>query len=815
MFRIKSATRLAVTIGFICLTLVCLAMSLNLIPNPQQLEMERRLSITRGIAVAVSTLAESNCLPEMQLVLERNAGVEPCILSIGVRRERGRKNLVEVGPHNQSWNSVDVRQQDLQQIAIDILSNGRKWGQLEIVFHPEQRSWLGWLLQFPNGLIGFMSSSLTLLTWLVLNKTFRYLNPSKVVPDRVRNALDSIGSGLVLLSPSGEIAHANKAFGKIVRQEISDILGGRIDSYQWSPVEEGQQELPWQSCQKTSKSISGEIIESRFAPGQTQKFMVNASPILGSKNQTRGLIISFQDVTALENKKSELAKIIQTVRSSRDEVERQNEKLSFLASFDPLTKCMNRRSFYSRFQILWAETTEHPLTIMMLDIDHFKRVNDDHGHSTGDTVLAKVGEILISTVGKLGTVCRYGGEEFTVLLPNLPFESSCELAEKIRAKIQAEPIAGLAITTSLGLANRAMGAMDSQHMLDQADQCLYAAKRNGRNQVVRFDVCPVVFQEVGPPNHNGAPIPVAVVDEVDSVETHAELMIPASNKQNEIEFSSVTGLLSALSFRSPETAAHSVRVADLAVTIGQSMLNHREIFQLEIAALLHDVGKIGVPDSILNKPTMLTEREKEIMRRHDEIGVAIVRSAGASQVIANTIERHQDCKLREKTSEHCNALDSVSARILHVCDAFDSMVSEQVYRKSRTTKQALTEILLNTPQQFDPDVVKQLFDFVASGQYQSQQSCRSKSEDPKSSGRSFDDGQSLSDVEKQPGRGGNCVAVGQPNDGQFAKNPEIERLIELADEVINLCQTTRSTFVDCEEDSESFAMAGELHGSLS
>ena len=308
MFRIKSATRLAVTIGFISLTLVCLAMSLNLIPNPQQLEIERRLSVTRVIAVSVSTLAESNRLPEIQLMLERNVGIEPSILSIGVRRERGPKSLAEAGPHSQSWNPAEQGQQGLQQISVDILSNSRKWGQLEIVFHSVQRSWLRWLLQFPNGLIGFLSAGLTLLTWLVLNKTFRYLNPSKLVPDRVRNALDSIGSGLVLLSPSGEIAHANRAFGQMVRKDLNEIMGGKIDGYLWSPGEEGQQELPWHSCQKTSKSITGEIVESRFGAGQIQKFMVNASPIMGSRDQSRGTIISFQDVTALENKKTELAR---------------------------------------------------------------------------------------------------------------------------------------------------------------------------------------------------------------------------------------------------------------------------------------------------------------------------------------------------------------------------------------------------------------------------------------------------------------------------------------------------------------------------
>ncbi len=127
-------------------------------------------------------------------------------------------------------------------------------------------------------------------------------------------------------------------------------------------------------------------------------------------------LVSFDDVTAIENKNAELARVILSLRSSRDEVERQNEKLNFLASFDPLTKCLNRRAFFSRFEKDWNDSGTGDIAVMMIDVDHFKQINDNHGHSIGDEVLKNLGELLRGIVSSYGLVCRYGGEEFVVFV---------------------------------------------------------------------------------------------------------------------------------------------------------------------------------------------------------------------------------------------------------------------------------------------------------------------------------------------------------------------------------------------------------------
>ena len=460
MLKIKSATRLALTIGIIGATMTWMALGLQLVPNPSRMESKNRVNVTKAIAVTVSTYAESRRYLELEKLLERNLAIDPNIVSIGIRRDTGT-HLVTVGPHLDVWEDDADEHTAQDQIVVDILANNRDWGKMEIVFRAQQQSWLSSLFGFPFGLIGFLTGGLTLLTWIVLGRTFKYLNPTNVVPTRVRSALDSLSGGLVLMTNDGEIAHANKSFSDIVQHANQAILGKKLNDFNWNIPEDGRSVYPWDKCQTIKSAVSGEVVESDMAEGVTQKYMVNAAPIYGSEKTPRGVLVSFEDVTALEAKKAELAKIIQTVRISRDEVERQNEQLNFLASYDPLTKCMNRRAFFTQYERQWAEDESNTLSAIMLDVDHFKSINDNHGHSAGDQVLTAIGDLLNRVVAQQGLVCRYGGEEFVILLRDMDFESCCALAESVRSQIQQNEIDGLKVTASLGISCRSFGAMVS------------------------------------------------------------------------------------------------------------------------------------------------------------------------------------------------------------------------------------------------------------------------------------------------------------------------------------------------------------------
>ena len=517
------------------------------------------------------------------------------------------------------------------------------------------------------------------------------------------------------------------------------------------------------------------------------------------------MLASFDDVTALESKKNELANIIHTLRRSRDEIERQNEQLNFLANYDPMTDCMNRRSFWVQYEQLWKSAEPQRLTIMMVDVDHFKSINDNHGHSVGDDVLKETGQLLHEIVGNQGAVCRYGGEEFVVLYADREFDETVAIAERICQEFRDRKLANIDVTVSIGVSNRAFKAMDPQHMLDQADQCLYAAKRNGRNQVVRFDQCPAEQNLVEEPQTS-----------------------PAKSAAKSIEYSSVTGLLAALSFRSPETCQHSLRVADLALIIGGQFLKRSELYTLEICALLHDIGKIGVPDAILNKPGPLSREEWKIMEKHDKIGVEIVLAAFASENIAEIIAAHHSCfsvrKLGGSQSLYREEIP-LESRIITACDAFDAMVSNRVYRKGMTIEEAIAELRRCTPDQFDPQIVDRLVAHVEQFGY----STETSTDFSGSSKSAVKIGQHIESL---------CAAIETEDvnllqqvvehlkidavenqiqpiaDAAFRLNNaidqnegELDQVLKLADEVMHLCRSTRTAFVTSAQHDEQPPLA--------
>jgi len=290
-------------------------------------------------------------------------------------------------------------------------------------------------------------------------------------------------------------------------------------------------------------------------------------------------------------------------------------------------------------------------------------------------------------------VCRYGGEEFCILLPGLDLDEAAEAAERIRKAIMAirltEP-AELRLTASLGVSELRFGANDPQEMINQADMCLYMAKRQGRNQVICYEESFATIE----------------VDESKVTRTKAEK--PAPVDEPSIPFNAVSALVSALAFRDSGTAEHCRRVADLCVRLASGLLDQRQIFVLETAALLHDIGKIGVPDHILLKPGPLTEDEWILMGRHDRIGVEIIASAFNCEALSETIRTHHSFFGGLSREEGLPAGEDISiyARMLTIADSYDAMVSDRVYRKGRTHDEAIAELRRCATTQFDPDLVE-------------------------------------------------------------------------------------------------------------
>jgi diguanylate cyclase (GGDEF)-like protein/putative nucleotidyltransferase with HDIG domain len=349
-----------------------------------------------------------------------------------------------------------------------------------------------------------------------------------------------------------------------------------------------------------------------------------------------------------------------------------------LALTDPLTGLGNHRHFHERLQreLVAAENDSSTLTLCLVDIDDFKRINDGYGHPTGDRVLTQV-------AGRLrqgGEAFRLGGDEFALLLPGLDERAAVTVAESIVDRIGAldvEPIG--AITVSAGVATFPVQGAGRDELIRLADSALYWAKEHGKNRVRVF--------------------------RPDVVEL-AELKRLASGPDRAARYRAAASLAKAVDARDAYTGSHSERVSELAARIATRLgIDEEQIELTRLAASLHDLGKLAIPEEILRKPSSLTESERLVLERHPQIGFRMLESLGVDPV-ADWVRHHHE---RWDGEGYPDGLSGekipLGARIIFVADAFDAMTSDRVYRRRLSTGDALDELSRCAGTQFDPEIV--------------------------------------------------------------------------------------------------------------
>ena len=688
--KITSRMLISIALGVICATLCWSAMGLGLLDEPEKQVVLQRTALTQSTAISCSILLEKGRYDLLESALDRvwqaNRGR---VRSIGVRSVDGDL-LASAGEHeSSSIQFVGQQESTVNFMVVDFKTSKNNFGRLEVLFRQDNQ------LPIATSILSllFVGCGATVVSWFYLTRVFNSSSSSGVVPARVRSALDTLAEGLLLVDGSNKIVLANRTFVTYVGRSAEELVGMSPDTLDWKD-QNGQvpaETYPWHTSRQKVQTEKGRILILENSTKGRRNFLINAAPIEGPKKKCLGVLISFDDVTQLEAKKEEMAKMLNMLRSSRDEIQRTNQQLVILASSDPLTGCFNRRAFFEKFETAWARDEQKQLGVIMVDLDHFKSINDNHGHSTGDEVLKEAAQRMRQVVGDKGVLARYGGEEFCVLLEAMTPDQQEATAEQLRRIIEEKPIGEIKATGSIGLSIRCSGALDPQHLLDQADQCLYVAKRRGRNQVVRFDLC--------------------TREELALAETPEE----KPGDDSPVHYHAVSALLSSLAYRDRDTAMHSCRVANLCVLMGQGLMPHEQLYELEVAALLHDIGKIGVPDAVLLKPGKLDPAELEIMKLHDEIGVNIARSACANENVIAIIEHHHDF-YEARAQLHLDEADEhlrTAMAILPICDAFDAMTNDRVYRKGLSIEFAINELRRGANKQFDPKMVQRFEQVLA------------------------------------------------------------------------------------------------------
>jgi diguanylate cyclase (GGDEF)-like protein/PAS domain S-box-containing protein len=375
---------------------------------------------------------------------------------------------------------------------VPLFREGRPWATLEVRF--EERAGAGLaaaLWRRPLVRLLLVIGGAGFLAYLLfLHRSLRHLDPSAVIPARVQTALDVMAEGVVLIDAQERIVLANAAFAQRVGEPATALLGMDVASLRWRA--DGPPgvavELPWRSALREATATTGSPLRLD-GPDGSRVFVVNASPVLDGWGRPKGAIATFDDATELERKTTALEEALAELEKSRDEIRLQNEELQVLARRDPLTGIANRRAFLAQLetQLEAARRSGGELCCLMVDIDHFKRVNDEYGHAMGDEVIQRVAQALVGARGTSEEVCRYGGEEFCVAVAEGGLEQAVRLAERVHKNVQLPGFARVPVAVSIGVSSTRWGARTLAVLIAQADEALYASKERGRNRVTRYD----------------------------------------------------------------------------------------------------------------------------------------------------------------------------------------------------------------------------------------------------------------------------------------------------------------------------------------
>lgn len=370
------------------------------------------------------------------------------------------------------------------------------------------------------------------------------------------------------------------------------------------------------------------------------------------------------------------------------------ERLRREAVTDGLTKVHNHRYFHEYLSEYTANVKSEIYSIAMIDVDLFKLYNDLYGHSSGDKALRKIARVIKESVSGDVIVARYGGEEFAVLMKGVHGKKILEVAENIRCNIERSTFLNQNVneflTVSIGTATYPENGETYEEVLENADKALYVAKESGRNKCIQF------------------------TDVKSSYGGDGNL----SSEIKDVYFSAIYALAATIDAKDHYTYGHSENVSKYAVKLGESIgLNEEKLDILKNAGLLHDIGKIGIAENILTKESALTDEEYDIMKKHVELSITIIKHIPHLIKVIPAIMSHHE---RYDGFGYPRRIKGdnipIEGRCLCIVDAFDAMTTNRSYRKALTADEAIAELRKNRGTQFDPSLTDEFIKLYENGE---------------------------------------------------------------------------------------------------
>lgn len=527
-------------------------------------------------------------------------------------------------------NSANARQ-DIKKILADNILSQRifsqdKFSTEKYLYLQEQK------INLPDNSIGIVSIQTDITDKVMVEKqVVDLLNKQKIL-------LDSIDIQIWFADDINHYGIVNEARAEFLGLAKEEIRGKKI-------TEVMQEDKSIQSCLASNRFVfetkQKYHVEEKIKnhTGDLRTLAVTKTPILNEDNKVDAIVCTAVDIT---------------------EQRRQEAKIKYASYHDSLTELYNR-SFMEK-EINDFDCKENlPISVIMIDLNGLKLVNDTYGHLAGDNLLQKMAAILKNSCRNSDIVVRWGGDEFVILLPKTKQKNLEEVISRINTKLAdnylLEAGSKIPLSAAIGSAIKSEVYQNIFDILDQAEEIMYKNK----------------------------------LTESKSVKSNI-----------------VNSLLRTLSEKSQETGQHSTRMAKLATKIAKKMqLSTIEINKLILIAKLHDIGKTVIPESILNKKTELTEEEWRIIRNHPAVGHRILNATEEFSHISGEVLSHHEFwdgsgYPRGLKGEEIPLL----ARIIAIVDAYDVMTNKQSYKAPLSKSAALAEIESCSGSQFDPELVE-------------------------------------------------------------------------------------------------------------
>lgn len=349
------------------------------------------------------------------------------------------------------------------------------------------------------------------------------------------------------------------------------------------------------------------------------------------------------------------------------ERKKSEARLAYLSFHDHLTGLYNRRYFEEELKRL--DTVENlPLSIIMFDVNGLKLVNDSFGHSSGDELLRKAANTIRTACRENDIIARIGGDEFVVILPKTGADATLQVSNHIKELASKEKIVHIELSISYGYDTKTSASQSIAEIVANAENHMYRHKLYERSS---------------------------------------------------IRSKTIDLIMNTLFQKSDREAVHSNRVSSICKAIGYQMgLDQGSINKIGIAGLIHDIGKIGVDEKILNKPGVLLEDEKKEVKRHAEIGWRLLSSTNEFSELAQFVLNHHE---NWDGSGYPNGIQSdqipLESRIISVADAYDAMTRDRSYRKAMGKAEVMEEIRKCSGTQFDPAIVHVFLDQVLTSEF--------------------------------------------------------------------------------------------------